>query len=122
MIDFTEAVENVKDFYREKTIPAILLTIVVSLFFLGLIAFVVQSCNSSKQQPLVEEPPLVIDQELIIPEGPSIPDGYALTRESKEKWQIEEAQEFFTMPDQTQLENLEYSNDKLIKDILGATP
>ena len=37
MIDFSEVVENVKDFYREKTLPAILISIVVVLFFLALI-------------------------------------------------------------------------------------
>ena len=37
MIDFSEVVENAKDFYREKTLPAILISIVVVLFFLALI-------------------------------------------------------------------------------------
>lgn len=122
MIDFSEIVESVKDFYREKTLPAILISIVVLLFFLALIIFVVQGCNSSKKQPTIEEAPLVLDNDLMLPDGPSIPDGYALTREPKEKWTKEESQEYFTMPDKEELLNLEYTNDKLIEDILGATP
>lgn len=122
MIDFSEVVENIKDFYREKTLPAILISIVIVLFILALVVFVVQGCNSSKKTASVQDTLLVPDQDLMLPDGPSIPDGYALTREPKEKWTKEESQEYFTMPDSQQLDNLEYSNDKLIDDILGATP
>ena len=122
MIDFSEVVENVKDFYREKTLPAILISIVVVLFFLALIIFIVQGFNGHNKQPSVTDTPLVPDNELILPDGPSIPDGYALTRDPKEKSTKEESQEYFTKPDEQELKNLEYSNDKLIEDILGATP
>ena len=141
MIDFSEVVENVKDFYREKTLPAILISIVVVLFFLALIIFIVQGFNGHNKQPSVTDTPLVPDNELILPDGPSIPDGYALTREPKEKWgrecsdtsNIEQVTMYetgitwsldknFIVPDEQELKNLEYSNDKLIEDILGATP
>ena len=96
----------------------------VILFLLSLIVFAVQSCsqNSKSKTVRIEELPLVPDQKLLLPEGPSIPDGYALTRPPQEKWTKEESQEYFTMPDEQELKNLEYSNDKLIEDILGATP
>ena len=119
MIDFSEVVENVKDFYREIIEQQIQQSV---LFFLALIIFIVQGVNGHNKQPSVTDTPLVPDNELILPDGPSIPDGYALTREPKEKWTKEESQEYFTMPDEQELKNLEYSNDKLIEDILGATP
>ncbi|MBP5402326.1 MAG: hypothetical protein J6Y36_04120 [Treponema sp.] len=123
MIEFTEIFERIKDFYREKKILAIAITIVVGLFFLGLIAFTVQALNPEKEKPAVsEELPLVPDQKIITPEGPSIPDGYALTREPHDKWTEDEAAEYFTLPDQNTLDKLESANDKLVDDILGDAP
>lgn len=123
MIDVNDIVDNVRDFYREKKVLAILITILVALFFLALIIFVVQSAKPSKPEtPAEVELPLEPDQKILYPEGPSIPDGYALTREPKDKWTEEDAEEFFTMPDNQQLDKLESDNDKLVNEILGATP
>ena len=124
MIDFSEIFANAKDFFKEKKNAAIITIVLVILFLLSLIVFAVQSCsqNSKSKTVRIEELPLVPDQKLLLPEGPSIPDGYALTRPPQEKWTKEESQEYFTMPDEQELKNLEYSNDKLIEDILGATP
>lgn len=123
MIDVNDIVDNVRDFYREKKVLAILITILVSLFFLALIIFVVQAAKPAKPETPAEiELPLEPDQKILYPEGPSIPDGYALTREPKDKWTEEDAEEFFTMPDKQQLDKLESDNDKLVNEILGATP
>ena len=70
MIDFSEVVENVKDFYREKTLPAFLISIVVVLFFLALIIFIMQGFNGHNKQTSVTDTPLVPDNELILPDGP----------------------------------------------------
>lgn len=124
MLDFSEVLETIKDFYQEKKVMTILTGVLIVLFFLGLIAFVVQSVNPDKNKPseTAAELPLVPDQKLLNPEGPSIPDGYALTRDPKEKWLQDEAEEFFTLPDTNELNKLESANDKIVQDILGATP
>lgn len=122
MIDFSEVLDNVKDFYREKKLPAILITIVVVLLFLALIVIVVQGCSEEEEEIVPIEVPLILDQELLTPQGPSVPEGYALSREPLEKWTKEEAKEFFTIPNLQELKKLEESNDKLIDEILGAAP
>ena len=43
-------------------------------------------------------------------------------RQKKEKWSEEEANEWFTVPDETEIEKLSQSNDKIVKDIIGAAP
>ncbi|MCR5613618.1 hypothetical protein [Treponema sp.] len=124
MIDFSEIFENIKDFYRENKISAIITTVLVVLFFLAMTAFIVQSCNPEKQHKALEstELPLEPDQKVLLPEGPSVPDGYALTREPHDKWTEEEAEEYFTLPDSNALKNLEEANDNLVEEILGAAP
>ncbi len=123
MVDFSAIFEKIKKVYQEKKVVFILVTIFVILFFLGLIAFLVQSLNSKKNKtPTIQEAPLVPDQPLLLPEGPSIPDGYALTREPQEKWSKDEGKEYFTVPDKNELDILESTNNKLVDEILGAAP
>lgn len=123
MIDFNDILDTVRDFYSEKKVLAICTSVLVVLFFLALIIFVIQSSKPQKSKdPTPVELPLKADQKILYPDGPSIPDGYALTREPEEKWTEEEAEEFFTMPDSKQLNKLESDNDKLVNEILGATP
>ncbi|MBQ0001977.1 MAG: hypothetical protein KBT21_00410 [Treponema sp.] len=123
MIDVNDILDDVKDFYREKKVLAIIITTLIVLFFLALIAFMIQSSKPQKtEQASPVEIPLNPDQKILYPDGPSIPDGYALTREPQERWTEEESEEYFTMPDSKQLEKLESDNDKLVNEILGATP
>lgn len=123
MIDVNDILDDVKDFYREKKVLAIIITTLIVLFFLALIAFMIQSSKPQKtEQASSVEIPLNPDQKILYPDGPSIPDGYALTREPQERWTEEESEEYFTMPDSKQLEKLESDNDKLVNEILGATP
>ncbi|MCI6798837.1 MAG: hypothetical protein ACI4MA_06920 [Treponema sp.] len=124
MIDFSEIFANAKDFFKEKKNAAIITIVLVILFLLSLIVFAVQSCsqNSKSKTVRIEELPLVPDQKLLLPEGPSIPDGYALTRPPQEKWTKEDAEEFFTLPTEKEMQKLESANDRLIDEILGAAP
>lgn len=124
MIDFSEIIDNIRDFFEEKKAVAILVTVLIALFFLAMIAFVVLAVNPEKETEPVSPGSvlLVPDQKIITPEGPSIPDGYALTREPKDKWTDDETEEFFTLPDTNELNKLESANDNLINEILGATP
>lgn len=123
MFDFSVAIDNIKDLYREKKVLFIVISILIVLFFLGLIAFLVQSLTPAEEVvPVALERPLEPDQRVLLPEGPSIPDGYAVTREPQEKWSMEEGKEFFTLPDATELKALESANNKLVDDILGAAP
>ena len=124
MIDFSEIFANAKDFFKKKKNAAIITIVLVILFLLSLIVFAVQSCsqNSKSKTVRIEELPLVPDQKLMLPEGPSILDGYALTRPPQEKWTKEDAEEFFTLPTEKEMQKLESANDRLIDEILGAAP
>ncbi|MBR0154942.1 MAG: hypothetical protein IJM22_02595 [Treponema sp.] len=123
MMNFTEILDTIRDFYREKKILSIIITVIVVLFFLALIVFTVQACHPQKEKTIIKsELPLNPDQKIVTPDGPSIPDGYTLTREPHDKWTEDEAIEYFTFPDEDALKKLETANDKLVDDILGEAP
>lgn len=122
MIDFSEVSIKIKDFFEEKKMAAIVITVLVTLFFIALIIFVCQPFTQKKMNLIQEEMPLVQDQKLILPENASTQTQYALSREPQEKWTKEQAQKYFTLPTQEELKNLENANDDLVDQILGSVP
>lgn len=124
MIDFSEILNRIKDFYREKKLVAIVSTVLISLFVLALIAFIFQTIfTPSKIKSIQKEETILIpDQKILLPNSPSSSNEYALTREPQEQWDSEDAKKYFTLPTDKELNELEKANDKLINDILGENP
>ena len=83
-------------------------------------------CNTQneekKETKVTNQKNLVIDQELLLPNELTINNKYTHVRQKKEKWSEEEANEWFTVPDETEIEKLSQANDKIVKDIIGAAP
>ena len=69
MFDFSVIVDNIKDLYREKKVLFIVISILIVLFFLGLIAVVVQSSSHEPEVPVYKEEVLYPDQKLLLPES-----------------------------------------------------
>ena len=80
------------------------------------------SQQEKKGTKVINQKNLVIDQELLLPNELTINNKYTQVRQKKEKWSEEEANEWFTVPDETEIEKLSQSNDKIVKDIIGAAP
>lgn len=105
------------------------------LFFIfsGLI-FVILSCifliifipkgnqKEKKQQNLYSQEKLQLSEKLLIPDGPELPKNYTFSRQQKEKWSEEEAQPWFTIPSQKDIDSLSKSNNNMIDEIIGAAP
>lgn len=123
-MDFSTLVEKFRYLIEENRKQTILVCSV--LIFMTLCGFFILLLSTSQQEKkgtkVINQKNLVIDQELLLPNELTINNKYTHVRQKKEKWSEEEANEWFTVPDETEIEKLSQSNDKIVKDIIGAAP
>ena len=123
-MDFSTLVEKFRYLIEENKKQTIFVCSI--LIFMTLCGFFVLLLSTSQQEKketkVINQKNLVIDQELLIPNELTINNKYTHVRKKKKKWSEEEANEWFTVPDETEIEKLSQSNDKIVKDIIGAAP
>lgn len=123
-MDFSTLVEKFRYLIEENKKQTILVCSV--LIFMTLCGFFILLLSTSQQEKketkVTNQKNLVIDQELLLPNELTINNKYTHVRQKKEKWSEEEANEWFTVPDETEIEKLSQANDKIVKDIIGAAP
>lgn len=123
-MDFSTLVEKFRYLIEENRKQTILVCSV--LIFMTLCGFFILLLSTSQQEKketkVTNQKNLVIDQELLLPNELTINNKYTHVRQKKEKWSEEEANEWFTVPDETEIEKLSQANDKIVKDIIGAAP
>jgi len=64
----------------------------------------------------------ILEDELIPPKEPLLPDSYLLNRVTPETWPKEDCNKFFTQPTGEVFQQIQLSNDQIIKNILEDTP
>ena len=80
-------------------------------------------CLSQKnEEAQLPENEYEITEYFYSPSSPEISDDYMYSRVPKQKWSEEEVNEHITLPTEKMLDELKSANDKLIKDILEASP
>lgn len=123
-MDFSTLVEKFRYLIEENKKQTIFVCSI--LIFMTLCGFFVLLLSTSQQEKketkVINQKNLVIDQELLLPNELTINNKYTHVRQKKEKWSEEEANEWFTVPDETEIEKLSQANDKIVKDIIGAAP
>lgn len=123
-MDFSTLVEKFRYLIEENRKQTILVCSV--LIFMTLCGFFILLLSTSQQEKketkVINQKNLVINQELLLPNELTINNKYTHVRQKKEKWSEEEANEWFTVPDETEIEKLSQANDKIVKDIIGAAP
>ncbi len=123
MVDFQQFSEKIQNFLQENAKKTIIICVVLILMVFGaIIALCAGNSKTDKNQKTVEEQKLVINQPLLVPSAPSVPDGYITTRKTEKRWSQKEVEKWFTLPDESEVEKLGDSNDKIINDIIGASP
>lgn len=122
MIDFSNIVSDVQDYFTENRRRVIV--ICAALVFMTISALVILTRSMPLSVKVKKKPQrtLVLDQTLVPLKGPEAPDGYIMTRKTQEKWSQQEIDEWFTEPDSTELDKLAAANDRIIEEILGAAP
>ena len=92
------------------------------LIFLLIILIFIMCLSPKKEEAQLPENEYEITEYFYSPSSPEISDDYMYSRVPKQKWSEEEANEHITLPTEKMLDELKSANDKLIKDILEASP
>ena len=114
-------VEKVKEFYEENKMLSYIIAGLVALLILCIILLCVLA-GKKKEPAAVPGTILELTENLVVPDGPELPKDYTPSRTTKERWTDEEAQEWFTVPSQKEIDSLSKANDNLINEITGAAP
>lgn len=92
------------------------------LLCLILLVIALSKSDKEKDSKSIPQTEILEVEEAVIPDGPKLPKDYNISRPAKDKWSDEEAEEWFTIPGENEVESLSFSNDKIVKDILEAAP
>ena len=112
--------ELVKDYCSENKRNAILIG---SLLVLLLLLIILLICiPKKKKNDGVQTKPVVLTETLLIPDGPELQRDYNISRKTQEKWDEQQADEWFEKPTERDIESLEKANDNIILNITGAAP
>lgn len=103
---------------RTLFISVLALVLVIILFSTVLILF---RPKTTKDGALVTINP-DITQPFVLPKEPSMNEEYYLSRPKNRVWDEEEAEKWFTIPDSAMMNQLENDNNRLIKNLLEASP
>ena len=114
--------EKVREFYEENKMLSILIASLTALLLLCILLLIVIAGKKKNKVPEVPGTVLELTETPVIPDGPELPKDYTTSRTSKEKWSEEEAEEWFTIPGQKEIDSLSKANDNLINEITGAAP
>jgi hypothetical protein len=96
--------------------------IILSSFIIILLLLILVCVFNEKKEDPIPPSKYVLEDELISPKEPLLPDVYLLNRVIGEKWTKEECNSFFTQPNGDVLQQIQLSDDQMIKNILKDTP
>ena len=114
-------VEKVREFYEENKMLSYIIAGLLALLILCIILLIVLA-GKKKEPAIVPGTVLELTETLAVPDGPELPKDYTASRTPKDKWSEEDAQEWFTVPSQKEIDSLSKANDNLINEITGAAP
>ena len=114
-------VEKIREFYEENKMLSYIIAGLVALLLLCII-FLIALAGKKKEPEVIPGTVLELTETLEIPDGPELPKDYTASRTPKEKWTSDEAEEWFTVPSQKEIDSLSKANDNLINEITGAAP
>ncbi len=114
--------EKVREFYEENKILSLLIVSLTALLLLCILLLIVLTSKKKNSTPEVPGTVLELTETPVVPDGPELPKDYTASRSPKEKWSEEEAEEWFTIPTQKEIDSLSKANDNLINEITGAAP
>ena len=131
-MDFQGIIENIKEtassifekareFYEENKKLSIIILSLVALLLLCLI-LLIAIAGKKKEPEVIPGTVLELTEPLAVPDGPELPKDYTSSRTPKDKWTQEDAEEWFTIPSQNEIDSLSKANDKMIDEITGAAP
>ena len=115
-------VEKAVDFYEENKKLSLIILSLIAVLLLCIILLICLVSGKKKETPVIPGTVLELTETPLVPDGPELPKDYTASRTTKDKWSNEEAEEWFTVPSQKEIDSLAKSNDILINEITGAAP
>ena len=114
-------IQKIRNFYEENKMLSLIIAALIALLLLCIIILIAVA-GKKKEPAAVPGTILELTENLVVPDGPELPKDYTPSRTTKERWTDEEAQEWFTVPSQKEIDSLSKANDNLINEITGAAP
>lgn len=112
-----------RDFMQKKPLTSALICFLTVLFVAGLVILLIQNSPEKKSKSDAAAPEhFEADAPILIPDAPQIEKDYYPSRTTENQWQKDEVDKWFTYPDEDVMKDLAESNDKIVKDIIGAAP
>lgn len=112
--------EKITDFYVEQKKLALIIASSVLAVLICLV--IILACTGKKEKKVEFKTNLELTEKLVNPDGPVLPRDYNISRKTKDKWSEEDAEEWFTVPADKEIEALSKSNDAIVNEIIGAAP
>ena len=113
--------EKVREFYEENKMLSYIILGLVAVLLLCIILLIALA-GKKKEPAVVPGTVLELTEPLAVPNGPELPKDYTASRTPKDKWSEDDAEEWFTVPAQKEIDSLSKANDNLINEITGAAP
>lgn len=114
--------DKVTSFYEENRKISFIILGLILVILICLILLVATSEKDKKKQKDLPGSNLQLTESLIIPNGPELPRDYNISRKTKDKWTEEEAEPWFTVPTEKEINSLSNSNENMVNEIIGAAP
>ena len=118
-----ETFENIKfliDEHKKQTV--IICAILIFMTVCAVFMLIFSNISFSKKDSFQMSEKLYLSKKLLLPKNSLETLSYIQSRKTPEKWSKEEAEKYFTLPSQSEVQKLSDSNKKIINEILGATP
>ena len=118
-----ETFENIKlliDQHTKQTV--IICAILIFMTVCAVFMLIFSNISFSKKDSFQMSEKLYLSEKLLLPKNSLETQSYIQSRKTPEKWSKEEAEKYFTLPSQSEVQKLSDSNKKIINEILGATP
>lgn len=107
-------------FYEEnKRLTYLILALVLAVL---LCIIILLAGSGKKNKKTVPGQKLELTEKLVVPDGPVMPREQTISRKTKDKWSEEEAEPWFTVPSDREIDSLGKANDSLVNEIIGAAP
>lgn len=121
MIDFNKYLEKL-EFLIENYKKQVIIVCSSLIFILFIVLIIVISTNNSSKKIDTSSEKINFSEKLLIPQNELEKNSYIESRKTPKNWTKEEVDEYFTPPTKSEIQKLSESNDKIINEILGATP
>lgn len=127
MIDFAEKLDALKQAINDlmaepKKIALAGCGLLLLMALVALVVILMGSPKKSKKIMSAADEPLVLEDELLVPEAQVYNEDYITSRVTPQNWSIDDVKKNFTVPNDSQLNDLRKVNEHATRDLVDSAP